>query len=256
MLEKAVLADAATTLDGVLDNRIKLEQPASGYRVAIDTVLLASAVPARAGEKIIDLGCGVGGALLCLAARVPGIAVTGAEIRNEFRRLCRDNIVRNKLNADLSVQPGDATKLAPALAGRFDHAMMNPPYHEEARHDVSAHAQRRAANTEKDGDLARWIANAARTLKPSGVLTFIHRADRLDEILDVLKKDFGAIEILPILSKAGALPKRVILRARKGGEKALIRCCDFVLHQPDGRYTDEAETILRHRKALEFMHKE
>jgi len=244
---------ASTTLDGLLDRRVMLEQPVEGYRVAVDTVLLAAAVVAHAGEKILDLGCGAGGAMLCLACRVRGIAVTGIDIQNEFVLLCRDNIVRNKSPADLSVQYADATKLPPALMGLFNHAMMNPPYHDESRHDVSALAQKRAANAEKTGDLALWIAGAARALKSSGALTLIHRADRREEILILLKNDFGAIEILPVLPKEGAPPKRIIVRARKGTAYTLTQRQNFVLHQEDGPYTNEAETILRHMKALESL---
>ena len=36
-----------TTLDGLLDGRVRLSQPTDGYRVAMDAVMLAAAVPAR-----------------------------------------------------------------------------------------------------------------------------------------------------------------------------------------------------------------
>ncbi len=253
MLEKQPVAADETTLDGLLNRRLTLEQPAEGYRVAVDTVLLAAAVPARASEKIIDLGCGVGGAMLCLAARVPGLYITGIEIQDELRLLCRDNIARNKLPGDLSVQAGDVLRLPAALAGRFDHAIMNPPYHDEARHDVSAQQQKRVANSGKEGDLALWISNASHVLKPAGILTLIHRGDRKDEITGLLKKDFGTIEVLPIVPKTGAAPKRVVIRAAKGGKSSIRHCRPLVLHRPGGGYSDEAEVILRHAKALEFI---
>lgn len=238
-----------TTIDGLLDRRVALEQPADGFRVAMDTVFLAAAVPARAGEKILDLGCGVGGAMLCLAARVPGVLVMGIEIQRELALLCRDNIVRNKLKADLKVQMGDVTQLSPAMVNIFHHVMMNPPYHDEARHDVSVHAQKRKANTEAEGDLTLWIASAGRALKSGGVLTLIHRADRQEEIMDLLKPAFGTIEICRLLPKKGAAPKRVVMRAYKATSPTL-RVTDFILHQSDGRYTDQAEGILRRGEAL------
>jgi len=57
--------------DGVLGGRLRLRQPTSGYRVAIDPVFLAAAVPAGPRDTVLDIGCGVGAAALCLAARVP-----------------------------------------------------------------------------------------------------------------------------------------------------------------------------------------
>jgi len=249
-------APPATTLDGLLDRRVTLEQPKTGYRVAVDTVLLAAAVPATAGEKALDLGCGVGGAMLCLAARVPGISITGIEIDEELAQLCAGNIARNKFTERLTVV---STDVAQDIGENysFDHVFVNPPYHDEARHDVSSHKQKRAANIEKTGELKRWIGSAVTALKPSGTLTLIHRADRCDDILALLQKDFGTVEILPILPKEGTAPKRVILRAQKGtpgDAKNLTKCYrkNFVLHQADGAYTEAAEAILRHRKALYF----
>jgi len=151
------------------------------------------------------------------------------------------------------VRQGDATQLPSDLRGSFDHALMNPPYHEEARHDVSADEIKRAANTEKTGDLALWIGSAATALKPSGTLTIIHRADRREEILSVLQNAFGDIEILPLLPRMGAEPKRIIIRARKDAFYSARECRVLVLHKDTGGYTDEAEEILRRCQALTFQ---
>ena len=242
-----------TTCDGILNRRVTIEQPAKGYRVAVDTILLAAAVPAKAGEKALDLGCGVGGAMLALACRVPRLFVTGVEIQSELAELCRRNIMRNKFEDRMSVINADL--LIPdtcPLPSDFDHVLMNPPYHDQTRHDVSAVESKRIANTEKKGDLAQWIGRAAQALKPIGTLTLIHRADRLDDILNHIRNLFGDAEILPILPLAGTPPKRVILRAYKGKMGAPKHFPGFVLHQTDSRYTDAAESILRHAKALEF----
>ncbi len=43
-----------TTFDGLLNKRIWLEQPAEGFRIAVDTVLLAAAVPG-AGRRMCSI---------------------------------------------------------------------------------------------------------------------------------------------------------------------------------------------------------
>ena len=63
--------------DSLLGGRVRLRQPAAGYRVAIDPVLLAAAVPASAGERALDVGAGSAAAALCLGVRVAGVHVTG-----------------------------------------------------------------------------------------------------------------------------------------------------------------------------------
>ena len=239
-----------TTLDGILNRALLLEQPADGFRVAVDTVLLASAVPAVAGQKVLDLGCGVGGAMLALACRVPNLSVTGLEIQPALARLARSNCERNALQAELHILQADATRLSSTFSNIFDHVMMNPPYHDAAKHDASAQESKRLANTEAEGDLPRWIASAAYALKDGGLLTLIHRADRRDEIVDCLGAAFGDFHIIPIAPKEDRPPKRVIARARKGAPKSLTTHAAFVLHNPDGSYTKEADAVLREIEAL------
>ena len=239
-----------TTLDGFLNRRITLEQPEKGFRAGSDTVLLAAAVPATKG-RVLDTGCGVGGAMLCLAARVPGLTITGVEVQPELAALCRSNITRNALKADLSVEEGDVTRFV--ASEPFDHVIMNPPYHAEATHDVSPNIIKRTANTEKEGDLPAWIASASRNLKADGILTLIQRSDRQDEILGYLNQGFGRTDVLPLLPKPDAAPKRIIIRAYKGGSSRITQCQPLVLRKSDGGYSDAAEGILRHAKEVAFL---
>ncbi len=246
------MIETPTSLDGLLDRRVTLEQSTIGYRVAVDTVLLAAAVPALEGDKILDMGCGVGGAMICLACRVPNIKGLGIEVVPDLVELCHHNIGRNAFASGLGVRREDATSLPSDLLASFDHVLMNPPYHEEKRHDASPNNLKHAANIEKTGDLALWVASAAAALKTSGTLTMIHRADRHDEILSLLRKSFGEIEVLPLLPKVGTVPKRILFRARKNATFIVQNCYPVILHQDSGDYTEEADTILRLGEELPF----
>jgi tRNA1(Val) A37 N6-methylase TrmN6 len=244
--------NALTTIDGLLNNRIKIEQPENGYRVAVDTLLLAAAVPAQAREEVLELGCGVGGAMLALACRVPGAKITGIEIQGALARLCLTNIERNARHNALKVMTCDATRLPLPMENAFDHVMMNPPYHEGTRHNVSADEGKRIANTESEGNLPLWIASAAKALKDGGMLTLIHRADRREEIAGLLKSDFGALLIKPVVSKPDGPPKRILLRAVKGAPFAQTILEPLIMHNHDGSFTPEADGILRDAGAMEF----
>jgi len=241
-----------TTFDGLLNRRVMLEQPATGYRVAMDTVFLAAAVPALEGDRVLDIGCGGGGVFLCLACRVPNIKGVGIEIQKEMADLCRRNIERNVFAVGFSIRQQDVTTLPDDMKGIFDHALMNPPYHEDVRHDASPDKTKQTSNTEKTGDLALWIASAALALKSSGTITIIHRADRSSEILSLLKTSFGDIEVLPLLPKKGDKPKRAIYRARKDVPFSIKECQPISLHEASGKYTEEAEAILRHGNGIVF----
>ncbi len=234
-----------TTIDGILNHRIAIEQPKKGYRVAIDTLLLAAAVPAKANDRILELGCGVGGAMLALACRVPGVMITGVDIQPELTQLCQSNIERNALNSELNVLCGDVTALPEKLIAEFNHVMMNPPYNAEARHDASKMKIKRLANIETSGDLEKWIRSAAKALNTDGTLTLIHRADRQEEIISYLINEFGGLVIKPIVTRPDTPPKRIIVRAIKGALYSLKVACPLIIHAPDGRYTSEADAVLR-----------
>ena len=242
-----------TTVDGLLNRRVQIEQPSSGYRIAVDTVLLASACPAVSGDGILDLGCGVGGAMLSLACRVKGISGIGVDIQQDLIEICLRNITRNPTFAkNLEAEIADARDLPPQWNNVFDQVVMNPPFHEETRHDPSPNKIKSTANTEKDGDLRLWIESAAQALKPSGSLTLIHRADRQEEILSCLQESFGEVFIVPLTAKKFDPPRRIILRARKDALFTATTCKPFALHKPQGGYTDGAEEILRNCQPLFF----
>ena len=104
---------ARVTSDTLLGGKVALQQPAAGYRVAIDPVLLAAAVPASDGERALDVGCGVGAGALCLAKRVTGLHVTGIEVDRSFAQLAKENAALNGLE-EAPRHPGERFQAAAA----------------------------------------------------------------------------------------------------------------------------------------------
>ncbi|CAA7613717.1 tRNA1(Val) (adenine(37)-N6)-methyltransferase [Magnetospirillum sp. SS-4] len=238
------------TEDRLLDGTVILHQPADGYRAAIDPVLLAAAVSARNGDHVLDLGCGVGAAALCLLARHPDLRVTGLEIQPALAMLARINAEANGRAAEFKVVEGSAA--APSLdLGPFDHVMTNPPFHREGRGTSPPGPVKAVANVEGDLDLAGWIKAAVRLLRPKGRLSVIHRADRLGDLLAALAgRGIGEVRILPLWPKPDRPAGRVIVRGRKGSKAPMELLPGLVLHRPDGAYADEAEAILRGKAGL------
>jgi len=241
--------------DGFLGGRLRILQPARGYRAGADAVMLAAACPARAGDEVLELGCGAGAALLCLGARVGDLRLAGLELQPDYAELARRNAAANAIPVEL--HEGDLARMPAALRGRsFDHVIANPPYFLDgppapdagrgrARHEITP--------------LPLWIEAGLRRLRPGGWITLIQRADRLAAILAALAGPAGAITILPVAAREGREAGRVIIAARKGARGPLRLLSPFVMHAKPLHSADEqdltaaAQAVLREAAALSLL---
>lgn len=245
----------------VLDHKVRLYQAADGFRTSLDSVFLAAACRAEGGSRVLDMGCGVGGASFCLLWRVAGTYVTGVEIQQSHAELARANIALNGAQGRADFVCTDIRAFSPEE--KFDHVICNPPYLEAGTYTESASAERavalghrletppsippQAGGGESNGTmtLKDWVDAGFTHLKSGGTLTVIHRADFTDKIILALGKRFGAVEIIPLYPKAGEAARRVIVRAIKDRRSPCILHAGIVLHEADGRYTAAADAILR-----------
>jgi tRNA1(Val) A37 N6-methylase TrmN6 len=234
-----------STVDRFLGGRIAVSQPARGFRAGHDSVLLAAAVPAAAGDDVLELGSGAGVASLALAARVPGVRIVGVEIDRELARLADDNAARNGMSA-LRFICRDVESLGPEM---FDHVFFNPPFHRNTG-QVSPLRARDAAKREVAGAVLRWTEIALERVKPGGTVTAIVSADREADMLAATGGN-GAT-VFPLFPHAGEAPKRIIVQFRKGADEPARIATGLVLHEADGRNTEAAEAVLRHAGSLEL----
>jgi tRNA1(Val) A37 N6-methylase TrmN6 len=244
------------TDDAVLGGRLRLKQKKRGHRVGHDAILLAAATAARAGDRVIDFGSGVGAAGLALAMRIPDVEVTLLELDPELSALATENIERNGLSERARAVALDVTGSADDYAavglspGSVDHVLMNPPFHDPARQNVSPDPGKRLAHAAPVSLLTVWIDAASRVLHSAGSLTLIWRADGLGDVLAALGERFGGIAVLPVHGRAGQPAIRVLVCAQKGSRAPLTLLPGLMLNDEDSKPTAEAEAVLRGAQAL------
>jgi len=237
--------------NSLLGGKVRLLQKLDGYRTAIDPILLAASVPAKAGEMVLDLGCGVGAVSLCLHARVSGLTVLGLDVQKPLVDLARRNSALNNCCDDVRFLDGDLlTPPADIPSGRFDHVMANPPYLAANSGNPSSNAAKALANVEGKAVLVDWVRAAHRALKPGGNITFIYRADRIEHLLVALHGGFGELVIFPLWPARGKDAKRVIVAARKGVASPARISPGLALHNDDGSFSGKAQGILNNAEAL------
>jgi len=237
----------------VLNKTLALYQAPEGFRTSMDSVMLAAACPAHAGESILDMGCGVGSAGLCAIKRVNGATLTGFDIQSTHIYLAHKNATENNLQAVFTC----ADVRDDLDIGTFNHVICNPPYLEHGKHLTSPSSAKATAMGHSDErlNLRVWTTKAWNHIKAQGSLTMIHDAGKTDEIIHALYgeqggKRFGGVEIFPIYSKTGTPAKRVIIRAWKHKQSPVIIHSGIIMHDDNGTHTKEADDILRHAASL------
>lgn len=230
----------------LLGGRVRHDQAEAGHRSGLEPVLLAAAVPARPGERVLEGGSGAGTALLCLAARVAGIEGVGIERQAGQVALARANAAANRFDR-LRFLEGDLARVRPE--GVFDHAMANPPWH--APGTASPDAGREAAKRAARGLFAEWAARLAAPLRHRGTLSLVVSAAVVPQCLAAFAAaGCGSPLLLPFWPRAGRPARLVLLQAVKGGRGGCTLLPGLVLHAANGGYTPEAEAVLRDGVAL------
>lgn len=247
----------------ILGGRVHLIQPIGGYRVAIDPVLMAAAVPAMAGQTVLDAGSGTGAAALCLARRLPDVAVTGLELQAEMAELAGEGAVATGVADRVRFVTGDI--LEPPVEvppDGFDHVMANPPYMEAGKGRTPPDPAKMTATVEGPARLADWVSFCVSRAKTRGTVTFVHRADRIEHVLAALAGRVGGLTVFPLWPSgtsggaaggaAGQPARRVLVQGRKGTQTPSAVAAGLVLHGEDGGYTDAAAAVLEHAGALDL----
>ena len=257
---------ADVTEGGLLGGRVRYRQLRSGHRTGIEPVLLAAAIAAKPGEHVLEGGTGAGAALLCLAARCPGLSGVGVEQDSRLAALAQENLASNGLlpspaggrgrgeggDASRSFKILQADLLAlPALARPFDHAFANPPWH-GADSTASPDPLRDLAKRTEPGLLVKWAAALTARLRPGGSLTLIVPGAAAAAALTALEPaGCGSPALLPLWPHAGEPARIVLVRGIRGGRGGCRVLPGLVLHQNAG-FTPEARAVLWDGQALDF----
>jgi tRNA1Val (adenine37-N6)-methyltransferase len=238
-------APSNSELHELFDGRLKLYQPARGYRFSIDALLLAGFARGRCAGAVADLGTGCGVLSLLLARRDEVVHITAVEIQQELAVLARRNSELNGCQEKISVLCGDVRTMRKITQPEsFDAVVSNPPFYPVASGRINPLAQKAAARHEVHGSLDDFIAAGSYLLKRGGRFMIVYSASRLADLLVGLRRKCLEPKTLQFVHARSDEPATMVLaEAVKGAGAEMKTEPPLVLYESQGVYSGQAQSL-------------
>ena len=214
------------------------------FKPSTDTFLLGGFAQVRKGERVCDLGAGIGLLGLLLLAREATLRVTNVDVSERACAMARQTAAVNGLEERVTVLCADLRRreqLPPG--GSFDVCVANPPYFPPHTGRV-AEGSRGVQRAELQCTMDELCAAAAYLLRSGGRLYLIHRAERTAELTDILRRHRLEPKELRFVQKDSRTPPRlVLLGCRRDGGTGLTVRTPLLLQDEHGGESQELRRI-------------
>lgn len=231
------------TLDSIISPEFRFYQPARGYRVNIDTLILYGFASHHARGRVLEIGP-ASGVVSLLLSRQSGISdVTGVEIEDDLYHASLKNLHLHGAGNRVRFLHDDINRYKTLFRGQtFDSIVTNPPFCREGTGKIGAGSTTRSARHDSSLTLDGLFRAARYLLKPKGYLIMLFMTRRIDEVFACIR-GFHA-EVLRFVHRKQDRPSDIfLLLARKGGGKPLSIVPPLIVHEADG-YSPELSSLL------------
>lgn len=234
------------TFDTLFGGKLRIVQEKDGYRFSLDAILLAGFVWLRRGERVIDLGTGVGIIPLILGKRGEAAEqIVGVEIQEKLTELAQRNVLINGLEDLIHIVLGDIRCLDDEFppAG-FDVVVTNPPYYRVASGRINPYVQKAIARHEVTCTLDDVLQSTRYLLKEGGRIFVVFPAQRAITLLGSLRNAALEPKILRwVHPREGEEATFVLTEAYKGGGEGVEVLPPLFIYSHDGTYTPELQRL-------------
>lgn len=235
-------------VDALFSNGIKIIQSSEVFSFSLDAVLLADFTnPAKKKEqKIVDL-CAGNGAVGLLTPK-SSAQIYEVEIQPRLADMAKRSIDLNGLEERVTVINDDLNNVFEYLAkDSIDTVTCNPPYFENQPDSKKNPNQYLAlARHELAVTLEQTIEQASGLLKMNGRVSYVHRPERLIEMIELMKKHrLEPKRVQFVYPKRNREANMVLVEAIKDGKPGGLRFMPpLFVYEENGEYTEEVRKIV------------
>ncbi|WP_409022439.1 tRNA1(Val) (adenine(37)-N6)-methyltransferase [Dellaglioa sp. P0083] len=236
-------------IDQLYSNQIKIIQSSDVFSFSLDAVLLAhfADVSRKESTKIVDLCAGNGAVGLFVSQKTKG-QIYQIELQEKLADMANRSIELNHLENQVQVKQTDLINTFDYLEkDSIDTVLCNPPYFPNTpQSSQNPNKYLAIARHEITTNLDSILEITSGLLKMKGKTFFVHRPDRLPEILSkMVNHRLAPKKIQFVHPKEGKEANMVLIEAIKDGNAAGIRIMPpIVVYGNDDEYTQMVQEIV------------
>ncbi|GGE53904.1 hypothetical protein GCM10011391_35980 [Pullulanibacillus camelliae] len=245
-----IISEKNERIDYLFDSEYKIIQSKDVFSFSIDAVLLAKFVslPLRKGS-IIDLCTGNGAVALMMALRTKA-QITGVELQERLADMAKRSVTLNQLDEQVNIICSDI-KALPAFDSihQCDVVTCNPPYFSNQQTvKRNPNPSLAIARHEIHLTLEEAIQVSSQLVRQKGKVAFVHRPERLGEILALMPQyRLFPKRLLFVYPKRGKEANIMLIEATKDGRPGIKVLPPLYIYDEEGCYTKELLTLASHR---------
>lgn len=212
------------------------------FNFSLDSVLLPNFITINKKiKKILDIGCGNAPIPLILSTKTDA-KIIGVEIQKEVSELAKKSIKINKLENQITILNEDINNLKDNFeTEQFDLITCNPPFFKvDETSNLNSSEYKTIARHEIKLNLEQLMVISKKILKNNGIIGIVHRADRMIEVFEIMKKyNIEPKKIQLVYPKTNEDANILLIEGRKNGKPGLKVLPPIYAHNKDGQYTDQ-----------------
>lgn len=224
---------------------LKIYQNTKWFSFSLDSVLLADFVRVNNKMKIIDFCTGNAPIPLFLSTKTKS-SIIGVELQKEIYELALNSVKINNLDNQIKILNMDVNDVDKVYnTDSFDLITCNPPYFKISKDsNVNDNDVKAKARHEISLRLNDVFKCAKKILKNNGKIALVHRADRLIDIISLMRQNNIEPKRLRIIYPfKNAKSNLILIEGSKNGKPGFEIEKSMIIHNDDGSYTNEILTI-------------